>query len=65
MNYGVVITDDMRVYYCSDCPYRDRVTGFCGFCMRKVLDDMPNIKSTRLPMQCAEPTGNEHGIRSM
>lgn len=39
MNNRVIRTRDGRVYYCAECPYRDTLTGFCGFCMRKILDE--------------------------
>jgi len=29
-----------RVYYCTGCPYKDERTRFCGWCTRKLLDDM-------------------------
>ena len=58
MNNGVVVTDDMRIFHCADCPYRDRVTGFCGICMRKVMDDMAMIKANRLPIN-ASPSGKK------
>ncbi|MDD4495549.1 MAG: hypothetical protein PHV32_14630 [Eubacteriales bacterium] len=40
MNNKIIKISDGRVYHCTDCPYRNRETGFCGFCMRKILDDM-------------------------
>ena len=40
MNNRTIRTRDGRVYYCAECPYRNLITGFCGFCMRKILDDM-------------------------
>jgi len=39
MNNRIIRTKDGRVYYCAECPYRDTLTGFCGFCMRKILDE--------------------------
>ena len=29
-----------RVYYCTNCPYRDERSNFCGVCYRKLLDDV-------------------------
>jgi hypothetical protein len=40
MNNKIILTADGRVYHCAACPYRNRLTGFCGFCMRKILDEM-------------------------
>jgi Fe-S-cluster-containing dehydrogenase component len=42
MNNRVIRTADGRVYYCAGCPYRntETETGFCGFCMLKILDEM-------------------------
>jgi hypothetical protein len=40
MNNRTIRTKDGRVYHCADCPYRNKLTGFCGFCMRKILDEM-------------------------
>ena len=33
-----------RVYYCTDCRYRDERSKFCGFCTRKLLDDIARRK---------------------
>jgi len=29
-----------RVYYCTTCKYRDERSNFCGFCTKKLLDDI-------------------------
>jgi hypothetical protein len=29
-----------RVYYCTNCKYRDERSNFCGFCTKKLLDDI-------------------------
>lgn len=39
MKNTIVRTKDGRVYHCKDCPYSNRETRFCGFCMRKILDE--------------------------
>jgi hypothetical protein len=44
MDNRIIRTKDGRVYRCKDCPYRNRETGFCGFCMRKILDEMKKNK---------------------
>ena len=44
MDFKVNITDDGRVYDCTDCPYRERGIDFCGFCLKKILDDLEKIK---------------------
>ena len=33
-----------RVYYCTTCRYRDERSNFCGFCTKKLLDDMAEKK---------------------
>ena len=33
-----------RVYYCTACPYRDHRSTFCGFCTRKLLDELAEKK---------------------
>ena len=33
-----------RVYYCTTCKYRDERSNFCGFCTKKLLDDMAEKK---------------------
>jgi len=33
-----------RVYYCTECPYRDERSNFCGFCTKKLLDDIARQK---------------------
>ena len=38
-----------RVYYCTECRYRDERVRFCGFCTKKVLDDMKEKKQIREP----------------
>lgn len=40
MNNRIIRTRDGRVYYCAECPYRNLLTGFCGFCMRKIIDEV-------------------------
>ncbi len=45
MNNRIMRINDGRVYRCAECPYRNRETGFCGFCMRKVIDDMAALKT--------------------
>jgi len=47
MNNRIIKTSDGRVYYCADCPYRNRETGFCGFCMCKVIDDIEALKNKK------------------
>jgi hypothetical protein len=44
MKKRIVKTEDGRIYHCTDCPYRERYTGFCGCCMRKILDEMKSKK---------------------
>jgi hypothetical protein len=44
MNFKINITDDGHVYNCTNCPYRDRDIDFCGFCLRKILDEWKKIK---------------------
>jgi hypothetical protein len=39
MNNRIIRTADGRIYRCAGCPYENRVTGFCGFCMRKILGE--------------------------
>lgn len=48
MNNRIIQLSDGRVYHCADCPYRDRETGFCGICMKKILDDMKAIKDKKI-----------------
>jgi hypothetical protein len=45
MSNRIIKTKDGRVYHCADCPYRNRETGFCGFCMQKILDEMKDKKN--------------------
>ena len=33
-----------RVYYCTECRYRDERVRFCGFCTRKLLDEQAGKK---------------------
>ena len=33
-----------RVYYCTECRYRDERVRFCGFCTRKLLDEQARKK---------------------
>jgi hypothetical protein len=47
MNNRIIRTKDGRVYHCAVCPYRNRLTGFCGFCMRKILDELNDWKKAR------------------
>jgi hypothetical protein len=47
MNNRIIRVSDGRVYHCADCPYRDRERGFCGICMRKIIDDMKALKTER------------------
>ncbi len=47
MNNRIIRINDGRVYHCADCPYRNRETGFCGFCMRKVIDDIEILKNKK------------------
>jgi len=44
MNYKYYRATDGRVFFCDACPYYDRRSNFCGFCMKKILDDMKKIK---------------------
>jgi hypothetical protein len=44
MNNRIIHTKDGHIYRCADCPYRNRETGFCGFCMKKILDEMKDMK---------------------
>lgn len=47
MNNKIIKISDGRVYHCADCPYRNREAGFCGFCMRKVIDDIEILKNKK------------------
>lgn len=47
MNNRIIRLSDGRVYHCADCPYRNRETGFCGFCMRKIIDEMNDKKNAK------------------
>lgn len=47
MNNRIMRISDGRIYRCADCPYRNRETGFCGFCMRKVIDDVNALKKKK------------------
>lgn len=47
MDNRIVKISNGRVYHCADCPYRNRETNFCGFCMRKVVDDMKALKNKK------------------
>ena len=38
-----------RVYYCTECRYRDERSNFCGFCMKKLLDDVAEKKRGATP----------------
>ena len=33
-----------KKYDCSKCNYRDRTIYFCGFCMKRLLDEMKEAK---------------------
>jgi len=47
MNNRIIRINDGRIYYCAACPYRNRETGFCGFCMQKVIDDIKTLKNKK------------------
>jgi len=47
MNNRIIRTADGRIYRCADCPYRNRDTGFCGFCMAKIIDEMNEKKNSK------------------
>jgi len=55
MNNRICRVIDGRVYDCAQCPYGNRETNFCGFCMRKILDDMKALKAKKTAK------GEEHG----
>jgi len=38
-----------RIYYCTSCPYRDERSNFCGFCTKKLLDDIAEKKRGTAP----------------
>jgi hypothetical protein len=31
---------DGKIYYCTTCPYRDERSHFCGFCTKKLLEEI-------------------------
>lgn len=33
-----------KKYDCSVCNFRDRMINFCGFCTRRILDEMKEAK---------------------
>lgn len=47
MNNRIIYIKPGRVYHCATCPYRNHESGFCGFCMRKILDEMKDKKSEK------------------
>lgn len=44
MNFKINITEDGRVYNCTNCPYRERDIDFCGFCLQKIMDELKEEK---------------------
>lgn len=34
-----------KKYDCSKCNYRDRTINFCGFCTKKLLDEIKEAKA--------------------
>jgi len=38
-----------RVYYCTECRYRDERSNFCGVCTKKLLDDLAAKKRGAAP----------------
>lgn len=34
-------------YDCSDCNYRDKTINFCGFCTKRLLEEMREAKNER------------------
>jgi hypothetical protein len=47
LNNRIIRTADGRTYRCAGCPYRNRATGFCGVCMKKILDEMKDKKTKK------------------
>ena len=44
MTFKIYITDDGRIYNCTNCPYRERDIYFCGCCLQKILDEWKKTK---------------------
>lgn len=36
--------NDEEIYDCRNCCFRDKTVNFCGFCMKRILDEMKAIK---------------------
>ena len=57
-----------RVYYCTGCPYRDERARFCGWCTRKLLDDIkegnPTLVADAVLSVFKEVFSENWGIRS-
>ena len=44
MSFKFYVTETGYVYDCTDCPYRERDIDFCGFCLRKIMDELKKEK---------------------
>ena len=44
MNKRIKDTWDIRIYPCAYCPYRCPDINFCGFCLRKIMDELKEEK---------------------
>jgi len=66
MNRRIKHTWDSRVYPCADCPYREPDIYFCGFCLRKILDELyqPNTgkQSQTATNEVPNETNNAHPV---
>ena len=38
---------DEKEYDCANCCYRDKTVDFCGFCLRKIVDEFYEEMSER------------------
>ncbi len=34
-----------KIYDCSKCNYRDRTINYCGFCTKRLLDEIKEAKA--------------------
>lgn len=48
-----------KKYDCSKCNYRDRTINFCGFCTKRLLDEIKEDKNGKESSISAENKSNE------
>lgn len=59
---NAIQTMGAKQYDCSFCNYRDRTINFCGFCTKRMLDELKEAKKRRNELKSNDLSAEIKGV---